>query len=374
MLEALLASTSTTPSRPARPTAPACACARSAIDTGKLIKEFRAASARAREESAALAVAERWAAVERAARGGPARGGGRRGCSASGAVRGGAGRGAPARERRPRARAGRSDAAARARRGCRDTQRARARPRSTCRRASTGSSATPRPRRPSRSAAGGAGGGLARAPGMPLWIPPDVAGHCCATPWSSKGYRRGQEHMARPDGRRAVALDRRGRAAGGHGRQLLRARPDPGRRPVLDEDARASVRRDRGARLDRCGRTTTCCRGSTCGDASPRWPCTRRARPATWGSGQARGACGRAGRRGGGAGRRGCCGMAGDRGLLHPELPASALRDEAERARRRATSTRTCAANRTCEIGLQQVTGRPYASFVFLLERLTRPS
>ena len=27
--------------------------------------------------------------------------------------------------------------------------------------------------------------------GHPVWIPPDVAGHCCATPWSSKGYRDG---------------------------------------------------------------------------------------------------------------------------------------------------------------------------------------
>ena len=29
---------------------------------------------------------------------------------------------------------------------------------------------------------------------------------------------------------------------------------------------------------------------------------------------------------------------------------------------------RTSVHNRTCEIGLQQVTGRPYASFVLLLE------
>jgi D-lactate dehydrogenase len=30
-------------------------------------------------------------------------------------------------------------------------------------------------------------------------------------------------------------------------------------------------------------------------------------------------------------------------------------------------------ANRTCEMGLRQATGRPYESFVFLLEELTRP-
>ena len=38
--------------------------------------------------------------------------------------------------------------------------------------------------------------------GLPLWIPADVAGHCCATPWSSKGYQRGHEEMARQDRRR----------------------------------------------------------------------------------------------------------------------------------------------------------------------------
>src|SRR5205823_4489397 len=31
---------------------------------------------------------------------------------------------------------------------------------------------------------------------MPVWIPPDVAGICCATPWTSKGHRRGAEWMA----------------------------------------------------------------------------------------------------------------------------------------------------------------------------------
>ena len=30
----------------------------------------------------------------------------------------------------------------------------------------------------------------------PLWIPDDVAGKCCSTPWSSKGYIRGHEWMA----------------------------------------------------------------------------------------------------------------------------------------------------------------------------------
>ena len=32
--------------------------------------------------------------------------------------------------------------------------------------------------------------------GKPLWIPDDVAGKCCSTPWSSKGYLQGHKWMA----------------------------------------------------------------------------------------------------------------------------------------------------------------------------------
>ena len=66
-----------------------------------------------------------------------------------------------------------------------------------------------------------------------------------------------------------------------------------------------------------------------------------------------------------------CCGMAGDRGLLHPELPESALRDVKTELEGRQVDA-CVSSNRTCELGLEQVTGRPYASFVFLLEELTR--
>src|SRR5262249_43425492 len=47
----------------------------------------------------------------------------------------------------------------------------------------------------------------------------------------------------------------------------------------------------------------------------------------------------------------GCCGMAGDRGLLHPELPASALRDTAEELEGHALDA-CLSSNRTCEIAL----------------------
>lgn len=65
--------------------------------------------------------------------------------------------------------------------------------------------------------------------------------------------------------------------------------------------------------------------------------------------------------------RVGCCGMAGDRGLLVPELNASAL------AGLKSSLPSECRAgystSRTCEIGLSLHGGIPYRSVVFLADR-----
>jgi D-lactate dehydrogenase len=66
-----------------------------------------------------------------------------------------------------------------------------------------------------------------------------------------------------------------------------------------------------------------------------------------------------------------CCGFAGDRGMLHPELTASATRAEASEVAQAGADV-FLSANRTCEIGLEQATGRPYESVVLALERATR--
>jgi D-lactate dehydrogenase len=68
-----------------------------------------------------------------------------------------------------------------------------------------------------------------------------------------------------------------------------------------------------------------------------------------------------------------CCGTAGDRGLLHPELVVSATREEKAHVDAHPTDL-YLSANRTCEMGLQHATGKPYESFVFALEEATRPS
>ena len=68
----------------------------------------------------------------------------------------------------------------------------------------------------------------------------------------------------------------------------------------------------------------------------------------------------------------GCCAFAGDRGLLHPELTASATAREADEVRR-GTFDAYLSSNRTCELGLSRATGHTYRHAIELLEELTRP-
>ena len=66
-----------------------------------------------------------------------------------------------------------------------------------------------------------------------------------------------------------------------------------------------------------------------------------------------------------------CCAMAGDRGLLFPELNASAVAPEA--AEVLAGEFDRCYSNNlTCEIGMTQATGREYVSLLYLVEEATR--
>jgi D-lactate dehydrogenase len=67
-----------------------------------------------------------------------------------------------------------------------------------------------------------------------------------------------------------------------------------------------------------------------------------------------------------------CCGTAGDRGLLHPELPAASARSDAVELQPPAAGAHI-SSNRTCEIGLTAATGAEHSSFVLALEALTRP-
>jgi D-lactate dehydrogenase len=66
-----------------------------------------------------------------------------------------------------------------------------------------------------------------------------------------------------------------------------------------------------------------------------------------------------------------CCAFAGDRGLLHPELTATATAAEAQEVSQMKAAAHV-SANRTCEIGMEHATGEVYESAILLLEEATR--
>ncbi len=202
---------------------------------------------------------------------------------------------------------------------------------------------------------------VSRRAGMPLWIPDDIAGTCCGTPWSSKGYESGHD----------LVVQRTGSA--------LRRWTDGGRLPVVI-DASSCTYSLRGGdgpegievldavewihdrllqRLSPRRRVDSIVVHPTCSSQHLGIAAKLTAVAAQLAEEVVVPAA------------SGCCGMAGDRGWLHPELPASALRDVA--AELEGQSFDACvSSNRTCEAALQEVTGRPYESFVQLLEELTR--
>ena len=67
----------------------------------------------------------------------------------------------------------------------------------------------------------------------------------------------------------------------------------------------------------------------------------------------------------------GCCGFAGDRGLLLPELTASATRHERQEVLA-GQYDGYYSSNLTCEMGLALATGKQYRSFLYLLEEVSR--
>ena len=212
---------------------------------------------------------------------------------------------------------------------------------------------------------------LSSRAGRPLWIPPDVAGLCCATPWSSKGYRNGHDYMATAMvdalwrwsdlGQLPIVIDATSCTLGlveEVGRHL------DGRRQALHKSLKIidSVTWCRdllphlniARRLARVVVHPTCSMNHLGISAQLSEIASTLAIEAEVPVGDT------------------CCGTAGDRGLLHPELVVSATRDTKAVLDARPADA-YISANRTCEMGLLHATGCPYQSFVFLLEELTRP-
>ena len=212
---------------------------------------------------------------------------------------------------------------------------------------------------------------LSARAGKPLWIPPDVAGHCCSTPFSSKGYRAAHQHMAdgiadamwrwSEEGRLPIVVDAASCTLG-IAEDVARYL-DPERKARHEqlriEDSTTWFHRLLGDlevryKLDRIAVHPTCSMNHL-----GLGPALREIAEA-----MGREVCTPIGTT--------CCGTAGDRGLLHPELVRSATREEVAGLTAWPADA-YISANRTCEMGLRHASGRPFESFVFMLEALTRP-
>ncbi len=202
---------------------------------------------------------------------------------------------------------------------------------------------------------------LSQRAGRPVWIPDDIGGHCCATPWSSKGFGAGREQMATKTG---AALERW--SDGGRLPVVIDASSctlgvlqnvAPAGIEVIDSVSWVHDRLLEGLEIPRrLGSMLvhpTCAASQLGVSVKLSVLAARMADEVVIPAGTR------------------CCGMAGDRGWLHPELPRSALGHVAEELGD-AGFDACVSSNRTCELALRTVTGRPYASFVLTLEELTR--
>jgi D-lactate dehydrogenase len=309
------------------------------IDTGALMKDFRTRERTARSQRAGVAAARRWAAVERASR--LALRAGPLSRAASGAARAvlsdelvpawPSNMPRPAPSRLPETR--RDGAAAIYLPACINRIFGPSLPEALAR--------------------------VSERAGLPVWIPEDAPGHCCAVPWSSKGLTEGAEWMAA----HTAAAVRRWAGEDGLPVVIDASSCAHGLRESLEGvDVLDSVEWVHDHLLPRLEVRRRA------GAVAVHPPCSTRHMglvpklraiaealaeeavvPAT----------------------ATCCGMAGDRGLLHPELTRAATAPQAAEV----DSDRFDAhisSNRTCEIGLEQGTGRPYESLVHLLDELTR--
>jgi D-lactate dehydrogenase len=211
---------------------------------------------------------------------------------------------------------------------------------------------------------------LARRAGVPVHIPDDIAGACCSTPWRSKGYVAGDEAMSNATLERLWRWTEEGRlpvvvegASCTHGLRGARSVLTPANQERFDRlrilDSVEFVHDTLLPKLRAERRLASACIHPVCSvvemGLTPKLV---------------------------GVGRvvadevvvpdrAGCCGFAGDRGFLHPELTAAATRPEAAEVSERSFDAYLIS-NHPCTIGMHRATGRAWQNFALVLEALTR--
>ena len=196
---------------------------------------------------------------------------------------------------------------------------------------------------------------------VPVRVPEGIASMCCGTPWTSKGLSEGHDAMsarvvpalraATEDGRLPVVVDAAscteglGRLLTGEGLQVVDA--------VEFVAAHVLPKLPPARRLASVVMHPTCASTRLELDAALRSVAAAVADEvivsADWG----------------------CCAFAGDRGMLHPELTASATEAEA-RSVTSYDADRYVSVNRTCELGMSRATHRRYRHLLEVLEEQTR--
>ncbi len=213
---------------------------------------------------------------------------------------------------------------------------------------------------------------VAARAGVPVWIPPDVAGNCCGMPFSSKGYAEAHARLANrtverlwewsEHGRLPVVLDTSPcawtlRTCRGVLREDNKTRWDTMR--ILDgiqfarelvlpnlkiSRKKAAVALHPVCSVVKMGLVPTL-RELACACASEVFVPLE----------------------------SGCCGFAGDRGFLVPELTEAATGRQAAEIRGRDFDG-YYSTSRTCEIGMTRATGKTWRSIWTLLEEVSRPA
>ncbi len=207
--------------------------------------------------------------------------------------------------------------------------------------------------------------------GLPVWIPDDLAGHCCATVWHSKGYDDGNRYMANKTveslwrwsdaGRLPVVCDASSCSFGITSEILHYLTPENlarhGHIKLLDSIAwaydhllpRLKVTRRVGSAV-----VHPVCAAHHLGLSEKMHDLAaalaEEAVTPIYST---------------------CCAFAGDRGMLHPELTQSATAEQAAEVNARSFDA-YLTSNRTCELGMNLATGKDYRSVIFLLEEATR--
>ena len=211
---------------------------------------------------------------------------------------------------------------------------------------------------------------LAERAGVSVHIPGDITGTCCSTPWHSKGFLAGDADMSNRTVERLWRWTDGGRlpvvvegSSCTQGIRTSRSLLKPENKTRFDAmrvfDSVNFVHDELLPKLKLTRRLKSVCVHPVCsvvemGLASKLQAiCRAMAEEAVVPT------------------HAGCCAFAGDRGMLHPELTASATRQEAAEVNSREFEA-YLVSNHPCAIGLHRATGKPWRIFTTVLEELTR--